>query len=499
MEAIPCTRTLAILAAATLLTLPAVTGTILLDDGTLGTSGACDDVDGPEQGCIEWAARSTLRGINDVGKQVIVAPDGSQVYVLAQAQAPEGSQALVYALDPVTGEQARQPAISLDGHIAGSLAFAADGQTLYLATRTTEGAGHLFTWVPSDPAGPSLLTDESLVGVHTLLPAPSLDAVCAVGTDAAAEFAGDARVACFATDTGDPVVEATVGTPGGMGLDAALDEDGETLFLTAMTGGAGAFPTASVHALDLTTGDELWSHEREALEIVLGLALGPDGTGVYVTGWTMGPGAFSDAATHRLDAATGELVWTGHHDVARDLGIQVVVDPAGQRVFTAGMAEDSVLTMAHDAETGEKLWADARESGWSTSGWETGRALALSPDGSMAYTVATIPRSDALGGLDYGVIGYDAATGQERWYNVYDGPGGDFDVAWDGAIAPDGSQLFVTGQSFDSFGADDRVLTGGPATWFPQDSPKNSMATVAFDLEAPIVEDVVDEVRGTVP
>jgi DNA-binding beta-propeller fold protein YncE len=58
---------------------------------------------------------------------------------------------------------------------------------------------------------------------------------------------------------------------------------------------------------------------------------------------------------------------------------------------------------------------------------------------------------------DYATVAYDASTGDEFWARRYDGPAGYDDTAKELAVSPDGTALYVTGQSSegqDGFGLD---------------------------------------------
>lgn len=486
------------IALAILLTIaPLAGGTALFDDGTIGTSGDCNEAEEPEEGCIDWVARSNSPGTLDEGVRVGVAPDGQMVYVLAREEAEGTDTAVLHGIDTNAPEGPGQ-LFGLEGHTPDALHVASSGDMVYVATRDEAANAHLFAW---DVAGQEVLEFGSgpSQGVFTSLVALEGDGeICGVGSTDADPFTGDVRVRCF--DELSRALVADIVLPGsGTAITAEASSDGSRLYVAGAGENAqGAFGPW-VHALDTSDGTVLWSHEGQQQTVFTGLDLAEDGSGLYVTGYAIVPGNAADAETTRLDPQTGEVEWSATYDQLRDLGTDVLVDAEANRVYTTGTAEDTILTIAHDTETGEEVWSQAREGGWSGSGWEIGRALALSPDGSDLYTMGTLPTHTAQGGIDYAVIGYDAATGEERWYNTYNGPGNDFDASWDMAIAPDGSALYVTGQSFDTFGAEDRFADGDPLVWYPRASDKNSMATVALDLTLPVVDDLEDEVRDLAP
>jgi outer membrane protein assembly factor BamB len=126
----------------------------------------------------------------------------------------------------------------------------------------------------------------------------------------------------------------------------------------------------------------------------------------------------------------------------------VVTSPDGIRVYVTGRSYGGVATgfdyatIAYDAVTGTQLWA-ARYSSPGTSVDEA-QAVGVSPDGSVVYVTGQTgyPTPDT----GYGTIAYDAATGARLWTAIF--VGGDEAVAL--AVSPDGSTVYVTGES--SFG-----------------------------------------------
>src|SRR5581483_4412543 len=90
-------------------------------------------------------------------------------------------------------------------------------------------------------------------------------------------------------------------------------------------------------------------------------------------------------------------------------------------------------------------------------------ALGVSPDGSKVFITG---RSGGSGtGDDYATVAYDATTGARQWVKRYNGEANGTDDAYDLAVSPDGSQLFVTGRSLGSGSGDDyATVSYDPAT-----------------------------------
>lgn len=73
----------------------------------------------------------------------------------------------------------------------------------------------------------------------------------------------------------------------------------------------------------------------------------------------------------------------------------------------------------------------------------------MKPDGSEVFvTGESIRATSSL--FDYASVAYDATTGDKRWSQRYNGPGNDYDVPGALAVRPDGSGVFVTGYSVGS-------------------------------------------------
>jgi PQQ-dependent dehydrogenase (methanol/ethanol family) len=110
-----------------------------------------------------------------------------------------------------------------------------------------------------------------------------------------------------------------------------------------------ATPSASLQALDATTGDLIWEHKRPGINAgggnTKGIAIFDDM--VYYTA----PGS----AVVALDARTGQVRWEAKVDQRAPSGGTIVVDG---KVISSGSCgkRSSCYISAHDAKTGKELW-----------------------------------------------------------------------------------------------------------------------------------------------
>jgi sugar lactone lactonase YvrE len=128
----------------------------------------------------------------------------------------------------------------------------------------------------------------------------------------------------------------------------------------------------------------------------------------------------------------------------------MAVSPNGSTLFVSGKSDlgrsagPGYKTAAYRAATGKQLWA-SRYRG-PTKGGDTPDAMAVSPDGSTVFVTGNSPGRNT--GNDYATVAYSAATGKQLWASRYNGPANGYDAAKAIAVSPDGTAVYVTGRSF---------------------------------------------------
>ncbi|MBI4728405.1 MAG: PQQ-binding-like beta-propeller repeat protein [Acidobacteria bacterium] len=258
-----------------------------------------------------------------------------------------------------------------------------------------------------------------------------------------------------------------------------MSPDGARVYVTGSSVQGATYPDYNYSdyatvAYDAATGAQLWvaryNGPQGRSDDATSLAMSPDGARVYVTGGSGYGGiypdySYNDYATLAYDATSGAKLWEARYNGSGnggDMAEGLVVSPDGARVFVTGQSQGSgtnndYATLAYSAASGAKLW-EARyngPAGW----WDAAFDLAVTPDGSRLFVTG---RSSGSGtSWDYATLAYDAVSGAMAWEARYDGPGddyADFDEALSVAVTPDSARLVVTGRS-DGLGTGDDYAT----------------------------------------
>jgi hypothetical protein len=240
-----------------------------------------------------------------------------------------------------------------------------------------------------------------------------------------------------------------------------VSPDGSKVFVTGQSNTSASSDYATI-AYDATTGTQLWAKRYNGpanfFDGANALGVSPDGSKVFVTGQSDGSGGF-DYATIAYDAATGTQLWVKRYNGPENLGNvanALGVSPDGSRVFVTGESvgsgsEFDYATVAYDAATGTQQWV-TRYNG-SANNVDVANALGVSPDGSRVFVTGESIGSG--GDFDYASVAYDAATGTQRWVRRFNGAANQGDIAHALGVSPDGSRVFVTGESIGSGNASD--------------------------------------------
>ncbi|MFC4117390.1 S8 family serine peptidase [Nonomuraea zeae] len=248
------------------------------------------------------------------------------------------------------------------------------------------------------------------------------------------------------------------------GADSAekvvLDPKGERVYVTGSsydTTPGLLKPTMATVAYDTVTGTEVWTktyvgpaadHDEPQA-----ITLSPDGSKVFVVGISAATTDETDAFTIAYDAATGGELWTARHNGSggqSDYAGAVTASPDGKSLYVTGMTSTSetgadYFTAAYNVDNGERTWL-AQYSG-PGGGIDDARTIAVTPDGSKVFVSGQSSGPGGTGLTNWGTVAYDAATGGQLWAVQHNGPGNEIDIAADMAVSADGKVVFIVGDS----------------------------------------------------
>lgn len=359
-----------------------------------------------------WVSRYVGQyGVNESAYALAVSPDGSRVFVTG-----DGAGGFGQSYDYAT--------VAYD---------ASTGDQLWAATFN----------------GPGDFTDVSLA----MAVSPSGSMVFVTGYTSSRDLRRDYATVAYDAVTGSQLW-VKLYLPGDQAEAVAVSPDSSMVFVTGQTSGVGR-DIATV-AYDAVTGETLWVRRFDGPnhgdDFAHGLVVSPDGSRVFVTGSPSSP----EYVTIAYEASSGARLWVALYTAGSQRHGNpnaIDVSPDGSRVFVTGrsagpgLSYNRIPTVAFDAFTGARLWA----TGFgleNTDDW--GYDLSVSPDGSMVYVTGCTASPPQAPYSNFVTIAYDASTGAQRWVTEYNGPTDEADVAAALGVSPDGSQVVVTGYSFQS-------------------------------------------------
>jgi hypothetical protein len=235
----------------------------------------------------------------------------------------------------------------------------------------------------------------------------------------------------------------------------SLSPDGSRVFVTGGSTGLGIGYDYATVAYDVATGAQQWVTRYDgpgkSEDLARSVQASPDGSMVFVTGHSKGTGTEFDYATAAYDVATGAEAWVQRYNGpgnGYDSAYSVDASPDGSEVFVTGDSTGAgtntdFATVAYDAPTGATLWGKLYNG--SANDADGASDVAASPDGSRVFVTGTSHENATY--YDYTTVAYDAATGVSAWVQHYSGPNDEYDAAASVAASPDGSKVFVTGNS----------------------------------------------------
>ena len=355
-----------------------------------------------------------VAGFTSVLKQDGSDEDG----VLLIYEALEGTLELVFTLDADEGDQG--------GDGFGEVVPSAAGESIYLVGDGSFTGQDFNIW----------LTKYSEDGVvwtrrfngeangrdkgNAVTVSPDGTHIYAVGYTTTASQGKDVWVGKYSAD-GEIVWTRTY--DGGSNVDPSLLGDlelhqgGDDAFsvVTAPDGGSlyvAGYETAGNGRSDAwirkysADGIALWTRTVEGTyggaDGAYGLALSPDGTSLFVAGYTTTGRDNQDAWVARY-SADGELLWTSTSDLGdaglADIAADIAVSATGDSVYVVGCAvvqpEDTAIWVREYSSDGVVRWTDTYDGPGNEM--DCGFSIAVSQDGTSVYAAgfATVPGEGA--------------------------------------------------------------------------------------------------------
>lgn len=206
---------------------------------------------------------------------------------------------------------------------------------------------------------------------------------------------------------------------------------------------------------------EAWAatyHDPEAgaasSQFPSGAAVSADGSTVFLAVQTTTGSGFDSKSTWGLvsyDALTGAKRWETRWGDPTRYSLPTAVATGRGFVFATGTSRNSfgdpesqMTTIAFDEKNGNVVWRAGFDGPGGTDG---GRWLQLSPDKRTLY-VGAVSANGASSDLDYALVAYDVATGEELFVTRYAGVDkGETDSPFGMAVSPSGDLVYLTGWS----------------------------------------------------
>jgi len=234
-------------------------------------------------------------------------------------------------------------------------------------------------------------------------------------------------------------------------------------------------------------GSQLWlgqySGPGALNDFPVSVAVDNRGSAVFVTGNSQSSAGTTDYATVAYRTSTGAKLWAGRYGGIRGAGAKAAaVDAGGGRVFVTGSSPGTgsgtdYATIAYNATTGAQLWL-RRYDGLASSN-NFAFDVAVSPNGSRVFVTGSGQGADTTG--DYVTVAYDAATGKQLWVSRYSGPGSTQDHGASLAVSPDSATVYVTGGSGPDFATIAYNAVTGAQRWVSRRPGEGSSVAVSPD------------------
>jgi WD40 repeat protein len=385
-----------------------------------------------------------------------VSPDGSRLFVTGSVYAFTGDKFGTAAYD-ASGVQLWSRHYREDGpyrDLATAVGISPDGSTVFVTGKGTNATDLDYVTIAYDASTGTRIWKQrysSTLGhsfdeAAALGVSPDGSTVFVTGDSDGGTAGMDYLTVAYAATTGQQLWTARYNLSlHDYARTLSVSPNGSAVFVSGYSVSTSSLDIETI-AYDAVTGERLWksrydgptSHEDQANA----MAVSPDGSRVYVTGFSEGSNRARDMVTLSYRASSGTQVWVRRYNGpagSNDNGKAVTVSPDGSRIFVAGYRtghqDRDAETIAYSS-TGERLWLRAYNGPADADDQAT--AIGVSPDGKQVFVAGF--RRTSVGDLEYATLAYRARSGEQLWQSFY--AGGSVSVL---GVNPDGSAIYVSG------------------------------------------------------
>jgi len=405
-----------------------------------------------------WATRTPWPGYSDVAGSA-VSPDGSRVFVTGRIFVSSGDRFQTVAYD-ASGAEVWIRRYRKDGPFnngATAIGVSADGSMVFVTGFTSNDTDVDYVTIAYD-AGTGTriwkrqytppLTSSDVPAALGVSPAGST--VFVTGESSGGPTGKDYLTVAFAAATGRLLWAARYNLSfRDSARTLSVSPDSSAVFVSGYSVSDTNLDIETI-AYDAATGEQLWKSRydgpRHQEDQANAMAVSPDGSRVYLTGFSEGSNRARDIVTLAYRASSGALAWVRRYNGpadSHDNGKAIAVSPDGSRLFVTGYRKGH---QDRDAETiayssaGKRLWL--RDYNGPADDLDQGTAIGVSPDGKQVLVAGF--RTGAFFDHDYVTLAYRASSGDHLWEAFYDQ---DRATATTLAVNPDGSAVYVSGVS----------------------------------------------------
>jgi hypothetical protein len=364
-----------------------------------------------------WTYRYTGPGAHyDIGYALAVSPDGNTIFVTgSSAISTSNDDYITIAYDAVTGSELWASRYNGPGNgtdVATSIAVSPDGSSTFItgesvgpdgstdyATVAYQSSTGVQLWVARHGSPEAGIDYAAAVAVS-----PDGTRVIVTGQNCAACKHDDFGTIAYDAASGAQLWFATYDGPA-HAYDAAvalrMSPDGSRVYVTGTGSGIGTNLDYETVAYDTATGTQVWANSYDSLthsyDYAKAIDVAPLGDRIFVTG---------SSGTVGYDAATGLQLWA-NATIGTSSYNAIQVSPDGSLVYVAGYSyvpgDSAYAVRSFETAHGTEVWA-ASYQGPLTGGTDIARAIGLTPTGQLMFVTG---QSDGVNsGSDYATIAY---------------------------------------------------------------------------------------------